>query len=238
MFRPLVIASLLAISISAVAQEGEEKRPGKGTGYTYYGLRKLELDSNVSDEEKLKEWQAFLKRTDEQVAYAKKAVERWKNAARLRVIEAVQNADKDPNLGPRDKMERWDRLAELYPKTSEASLAKKRSAYWRTAETKRLVEAADKVERSGAPKFERVRAWVAVLDWVDKGPEAKAAQKRIDALQEQLFSEAQSLDKIARVDAATKLAVWKDVLKGSPSAAQKKLAEQRIAELEAQAGNP
>ena len=186
----------------------------------------------------LKEWQAFLKRTDEQVAYAKKAVERWKNAARLRVIEAVQNADKDPNLGPRDKMERWDRLAELYPKTSEASLAKKRSAYWRTAETKRLVEAADKVERSGAPKFERVRAWVAVLDWVDKGPEAKAAQKRIDALQEQLFSEAQSLDKIARVDAATKLAVWKDVLKGSPSAAQKKLAEQRIAELEAQAGNP
>ncbi len=232
-----LVACLVTASPTAFAEgeDGESSaKPAKGTVYTYYGLRKLELDPTVTDEDKLREWEAFIDRTKEQVAYAKKAIERWKNAARLRVIESVQNADTDPNLTPREKMDQWKRLSTLYPKSREARVARKRIAHWRSAETKRLVETADEVERANGPKAERVRAWRAVAVWVKNGPEAKAARRRIGALQKQLFVEAQSLDKIGRIDPETKLAVWKDVLAGMPTPKQRKVAERRIAELERQ----
>ena len=242
------MAVALAIALPAVAQpaggdpqddaQRRMAKPAQGTVYTYYGLRKLELDPSVSDEEKLTEWEAFITRANDQIAYAKAAVERWKNAARLRVIESVQNDDRDPKLTPRDKKQRWERLVKLYPRSREARTAKRRIAHWRAAETKRLVEAAEEVERSGAPKVERVKAWQAVADWVAAGPEARAARKRIKALQDQLFAEAKSLDRIGRVDGATKLAVWKDVLAASPTAAQRRTAERRVRELEAAAAAP
>lgn len=216
---------------AGVSASADNKSPS--TVLTYYGLRKLELDPNVSDEEKLREWQAFIERAAEQVEYAKGAVARWKDAARLRVVEQVQAADRNAELSNKEKIDSWNRIVELYPKSGEAKIAKKRIAFWRAAETKRLVEAAESVEKSGSTKVERVKAWVAVFDWVDNGPEKKAAQKRIAALQAQLYAEAESLDKIKRVDDQTKLAVWRDVLAGSPTPPQKQTAERRIAELEA-----
>jgi hypothetical protein len=225
-------AGSTAADAGAGAPASDEKKPG--TVLTYYGLRKLELDANVSDEEKLREWQAFIERATEQIAYAKSAVARWKDAARLRVVEQVQAADRSAEVSAKEKIEGWQRIVELYPKSPEAKVAKKRIAHWRTVETKRLVEAAEEVERSHGSKVDRVRAWKAVAGWVDNGPEQKAALKRITALQEQLFAEAVSLDKIRRVDDQTRLAVWRDVLEGSPTPQQKEAAERRIQELEAE----
>src|SRR5262245_33892403 len=247
--RNLVLVStalLLAVLSGRVARaRGAAGNDGKtladsakksGSVLTFYGLRKLEEDPNVPDEEKLKEWQAFIDRANEQVQYAKKAVDRWKNAARLRLIEAAKNADRDLKVSPKDKIAQWKEVERLYPKDAEARTAKKRIAFWTQEETKRLVKAAEEVERSRRTKVDRIQAWMEVLTWIDQGPEAKAANKRIDSLQEQLFSEAQSVDAIARVDDKTKLAAWKDVLAGRPNDKQQKAAERRVAELDAALG--
>ena len=115
-------------------------------------------------------------------------------------------------------------------------MVKKCIAFWTQEETKRLVKEAEEVERSRRTKVDRIRAWMEVLAWIDQGPEAKAANKRIDSLQDQLFAEAQSVDAIARVDDKTKLAAWKDVLAGRPNEKQLHTAERRVAELEATTG--
>lgn len=207
-----------------------------GTVLTFYGLRKLEEDPSVPDEEKLKEWQAFIERATEQIQYARKAVERWKNAARVRLLEAARSADRDSKVGVVEKIKKWEEVARLYPRDPEARGAKKRIAFWTQEETKRLVEAAEDVERARRSKVERIHAWMQVLGWVEDGPEARAAHKRIDGLQDQLFAEAVSADNIARVDDRTKLAAWKDVLSGRPNASQQKIAVRRVSELEAVVG--
>lgn len=229
----LSLALVLPSAPAAFAQdEGEAGRHAPdGQVLTYYGLRKLEHDESVSDEDKLREWQDFIRRAKEHIAYAETAVERWKNAAQLRVIESVQKDDHDPKLRPSDKMERWQRILDLYPKSKEARLAQQRMAFWRGVETKLRVEAAEEVERERKSKVERIRAWALVAEWVQKGSEAKAAEKRIEALRDQLFAEAKSLDRIARVDDATKLATWRDVLAGQPTKEQRELAARRIVEL-------
>jgi hypothetical protein len=204
-----------------------------GSVLTFYGLRKLEEDPQISDEEKLKEWQAFIGRASEQIQYARKAVDRWKNAARLRLVESARNADRDPKVDFKEKINRWKEVSRLYPKDPEARNAQKRIAHWTQEQTKKLVAAAEEVERARKSKVERIHAWMEVLTWVDQGSEAKAANKRIDGLQDQLFSEAKSVDAIARVDDRTKHAAWKDVLAGRPTKDQQKIAERRIAELEA-----
>jgi hypothetical protein len=233
------------IALLAIAQGGGAEGDGKslqesakksGSVLTFYGLRKLEEDPNVSDEEKLKEWQAFIDRASEQIQYAKKSVDRWKNAARLRLIEVAKNSDRDAKVSPKDKIAQWKEVERLYPKDPEARTAKKRIAFWTQEETKRLVKDAEEVERSRRTKVDRIRAWMDVLAWIDSGPEAKAANKRIDGLQDQLYSEAQSVDAIARVDDKTKLAAWKDVLAGRPNEKQLKAAERRITELESALG--
>jgi hypothetical protein len=215
--------------------DGKSAEPGKknGTVLTFYGLRKLEEDPQVPDEEKLKEWQAFIERATEQIQYAKKAVDRWKNAARVRLVESAKTSDRDAALDAKEKIKRWDEVQRLYPNDPESRAAQKRIAYWTQEQTKKLVEAAENVERSRRPKVERIQAWLEVLAWSSKGSEAKAANKRIDSLQDQLFSEAKSVDTIARVDDKTKLAAWKDVLAGRPTAAQEKMAQSRVAELQA-----
>jgi len=207
----------------------------EGHVLTYYGLRKLEHDPNVSEEDKLKEWEAYVVRARANIAYAAKAIDRWKTAARQRLLENVRRDDNDAELRPGEKMDRWKRILKLYPKSREARLAKKRIAFWRNAETKLLVEAAENVERQRGSKVARILAWRKVIDWTKQGPEQKAAQKRINALQQQLYSEAQSLDRINRIDAKTKLASWKDVLAGAPTSAQRRKAQKRIKALEQKA---
>ena len=204
----------------------------KGHVLTYYGLRKLEHDPQVSEEEKLREWEEFIVRARSNITYAKKAVERWKKAARQRVLENVRNDDQDKSLAPATKITRWKRIIKLYPRSQEARLAKKRVTYWQNAETKLLVESANRVEKQSASKVERIQAWLKVTKWTKSGPEQRAAQKRIKVLQQQLFQEAKDLDRIRRVDAATKLAGWRDVLAGAPTSSQKKLALKRISNLE------
>ncbi|MBI2377330.1 MAG: hypothetical protein HYV07_25235 [Deltaproteobacteria bacterium] len=248
--RARLLASVLAtVSPAALAQDkptspqaaasspSPEAPPSSAppeTIYTYFGLRNLERREDVTDEEKLKEWEAFIHRTEEQIGYAKKQVVFWRNAARLRLVESVQADDKDPAIEPRLKIDAWKRIAAMFPKTEEARVAEKRVAFWKASETKRLVDAAEIVEQSKTTKVERIRAWRLVIDWDPKGEAAKGATKRIAALQKQIHAEATSLDKIGRVDAATKLAVWKDVLAGEPTPAQKKEAEARIRALESQ----
>jgi hypothetical protein len=239
----IAIACLLAPS-PASAEDGQKdgsKDPAKdgkknGTVLTFYGLRKLEEDPAVPDDEKLKEWQAFIERAAEQIQYARKAVDRWKNAARVRLVETARNSDRDPKVDAKEKIRHWDDVVRYYPKDAEARSAKKRIAYWTQEQTKKLVEAAEEVERGRRPKVERIKAWLEVLAWTSEGPEAKAANKRIDGLQQQLYSEAQSVDSIARVDDKTKLAAWRDVLAGRPTTAQEKQAGKRVAELEASVG--
>jgi hypothetical protein len=237
MRRGIAILALIAAHLGAAAsaRAQDEGAGGKtGTVLTFYGLLKLEQDPEVSDETKLAEWQAFIKRAQEQTAYANKAVDRWKNAAKVRLVEAAAKADEDPNLSARDKLGQWEEVAKLYPKSEEGRRATKRVAYWRRAETRRLVDAAEAVEKGRRPKVERIQAWGAVLEWEGKGSEAKAAERRVKELQDQLFTEAQSVDRIARVDKRTKLEAWRDVLGGRPTDKQRSQAEARVAELEAE----
>ncbi|MBI4815632.1 MAG: hypothetical protein HY791_05220 [Deltaproteobacteria bacterium] len=206
--------------------------PPAETVYTYFGLRTLERREDVSDEEKLREWESFIHRTEEQVGYAKKQVAFWRNAARLRLVESVQADDKDSSIEPRVKIETWKRLATMFPKSEESRVAEKRIAYWKATESKRLVDAAEIVEQGKASKVECIRAWRQVIDWDAKGNAAKGASKRIAALQKQIYDEAASLDRIGRVDGPTKLAVWKDVLLGEPTPQQRREAEARVRALE------
>lgn len=237
MRRVMVLSLALFVAAPAFAADDDDdgkvvKKPG--TVLTFYGLRKLEQDPKVGDEEKLKEWKAFIDRAQEQIAYAKRAMDRWKNASRLRVVDGATRADADADLPPRDKIAKWEEVLELYPRSKEARTAKKRIGYWTSAQTKQLVAEAEAVERARKPKVERIKAWEKVLAWVDKGPEARAALRRIGALQKQLYTEALSVDEIARIDQQTKLEAWHDVLNGRPSADQAKKAKARVAELEAQ----
>lgn len=235
MRRALSMLALIALPLGGQAWAQDDGGANKtGTVLTFYGLLKLEQDPSVSDEQKLAEWQAFIKRAQEQTAYAHKAVDRWKNAAKVRLVEAAAKADEDPQVSARDKLNQWDEVAKLYPKSDEGRRAEKRVAYWRRAETRRLVDAAEAVEKGRRPKVERIRAWGAVLDWEGKGSEAKAAAKRVKDLQDQLFTEAQSVDRIARVDTRTKLEAWRDVLAGRPTAKQKVQAEARVSALESE----
>lgn len=228
-------ASIAGLSGPVAAQTPDEDKPKK-TVLTFYGLLKLEQDPQVSDARKLEEWQAFIERAAEQTVYAKKAVDRWKNAAKVRLVEAARKADGDPKLSAPDKLDKWAQVAKLYPRSKEGRRAKQRVAHWRRMETTRLVEAAEAVEEARRPKVERIQAWAKVVDWVSKGSEARAAKRRIAQLQDQLFTEASSVDRIARVDKRTKLAAWRDVLAGRPNRKQKRLAQSRISALEAELG--
>lgn len=235
----VLLLGAMALASPAAAGEGDKKKKPKvvkkpGTVLTFYGLRKLEQDPEVSDEEKLREWGAFITRAKEQIEYAKRAQDRWKNAARLRVVDAATRADTDETISPRDKIAKWKEVGELYPKSSDARKAKKRVAYWTSMETKRLASAAEQVERSGKPKVERIAAWVKVLEWVSRGPEARAASRRINELQKQLYAEALSVDQIGRIDRQTKLEAWHDVLNGRPTPDQAKKAKARVAQLESE----
>jgi hypothetical protein len=235
-----ILASIAALLLAKAAsgepptKEEDDKLKKPGTVLTFYGLRKLEQDPKISDEEKMREWQEFIQRSAEQVEYARKAVARWKDAAKIRVVEAASKSDQDPALLPRDKVAKWKEVVDLYPKSKEARQAQKRLAFWTAAETKRLAEAAEAVEKGRKPKVERIKAWMDVLTWTEKGPEARAAERRIADLQDQLFAEAKSVDDITRVDKQTKLEAWRDVLNGRPTQAQRNLAKKRVEELESE----
>lgn len=216
---------------NAQAQPAEAKAPK--TVLTFYGLLKLERDPDTSDAQKLVQWQAFIKRSAEQTVYAKKALDRWKNAAKLRLVEAAREADADPKLSAPEKLAKWKDVAQLYARSKDGRQAKRRAAHWRRMETKRLVENAESVEAARRPKVERILAWSEVVVWTAKGSEARAASRRLADLQKQLFAEAQSVDRIARVDKRTKLAAWRDVLAARPTAKQRAKAQSRVAALEA-----
>ena len=214
---------------------GVSKDPG--TVYTFYGLRKLEDDDNVPEDEKLREWQAFIERAKQQLAYARRATARWKKAARRRIVAGARDADRDSRLTPRQKIARWAEVARLFPKSAEYRTAQRRTAHWTKEETRRLVKEAEAVERARRSHLDRIRVWQAVLTWAKRGPEAKAAERRIRGLQRQLYSEAIDVDKVARIDQRTKLAAWKDVLAGRPTRAQKVTAERRVRALKAELQN-
>lgn len=242
----------VAVGVSVVltandvgAQSGAERRrvpdearrevsKSPGTVYTFYGLRKLERDPNVSEEEKLAEWRAFIKRGRKQLAYAEKAIRRWKNAGHRQLIDAVRRADRDDRLSPREKIGRWSRIDRMFPKTAEARTARRRMAFWTNEETKQLVREAERAERARRPRVERIRAWEAVLAWVKRGPEAKAARRRIQTLQKQLYAEAVSVDRTAQIDTRAKLDAWREVLDGRPTPAQRNKARRRVRALRAQ----
>jgi len=243
MLLPLLLAMrkrrwlllLLIPSMTALAQDpppSDATRPPSGEVLTYYGIRKLEFDANVSDEEKAREWEAFLKRNTEQVAYAKAAITRWRDAGRVRAVESAEQLDQMAEAPAADKIEAWKKVQKQFPKSNDARTAEKRITFWRTTESKRLAQIAAEVEKSRATKVERINAWRTVLDFAVAGAEKNNAQKRIALLEAQLFKEAEDLDRIPRVDVETKLSAWRDVLAGMPNELQKRTAEQRIAFLQ------
>ena len=80
------------------------------------------------------------------------------------VIESVQNADGDPTLGPRDKMERWERLLELYPKRPGAAEA--------DLQIGRLLERSGALQKAAAHYQAFARRWPEqplVLPWARPG---------------------------------------------------------------------
>jgi hypothetical protein len=128
----------------------------------------------------------------------------------MRILETAEAAEKQPEVPATEKLAAWAKVLELYAKTPDAKVAEKHMQQIRGAELKRLGAMAEEVEKSRAQKVDRVRAWRALIEWSPKSPEAKAAERRMTALQTQLFQEAQDLDRIRRVDAETKLTAWRD----------------------------
>lgn len=231
----LAIAMLIGGAAHANPDAGASSKVTKpaGTVLTFYGLRRLEQDPTVSDAEKVREWRAFIERSEKQVEYARKAVGRWQEAAKLRLVASAQDAEGDESLGIRQRMAQWEAVIKAYPRSKEAAHARRRMDGLREAETARLIREAEAVEESGRPKVDRIRAWLNVIDWAPKSRAGKAADRRVDALQRQLFSEAESVDRIDRIDLSTKLEAWKDVLRGRPNPAQRGKAERRVKALEA-----
>ena len=241
----VVAAMLFALGVPARAQDGAGRRrtpddarrqidKSPGTVYTYYGLRKLEDDPSVSEEEKVAEWKAFIKRSRKQLRYAERAIKRWKKAGQRRLIASVRDADRDGQLSPRKKIDRWSQIGRLFPKTAEARTARRRIAFWTKEETKRLVLEAEQAEKGRRPRLERIKAWEAVLAWAKRGPESRAARRRIQVLQKQLYKEAVSVDRTARIDKQAKLDAWRDVLDGRPTRAQRNKARRRVRALSAE----
>ena len=218
-------------SEEAGKEPSAEARPA-GTVLTFYGLRKLEQDPNVSDAEKVREWRAFIQRSAQQVEYARKAVDRWKNAEKLRLVESAKLADADDEFSLRQRIAQWTEVVRTFPKAPEAARARKRITDLRDLESARLVQEAEEVEASGATKVDRIRAWLSVIAWAPKSRPARAAERRVEALQKQLYSEAESVDRIERLDDQTKLEAWQDVLRGHPTPRQRRKAEQRVQALE------
>ncbi|MCB9653787.1 MAG: hypothetical protein H6729_06620 [Deltaproteobacteria bacterium] len=208
---------------------------------TFWGVRQLEQDESVPDERKLEEWQAFVERAAEQIRYAKKAIDFWKNASRQRVFEMAGRIEGERDRTPEEKIAAWIDARKLYPKGRERTIAERRIVFWTGEETKRRVAEAEKIEKERRPKAERIAAWGGVVNWAKKGPELKAALKRIRQLQQQLYQEAVSADRIRRLAPETKLGLWREVLRGRPTASQRRLAERRIRALvgltDADAGN-
>lgn len=198
---------------------------------TFYGLRRLEADAQVSDAEKVRAWSEFVERAQKQIEYAEKAKRRWKDAAKYRLVESARLAERDPALGLRQRVAQWQAVLDAYPDSREARTAKTRIGHWRAEELARLVREADKVETEGALKVERIRAWLSVLAWSPESKAGKAARKRIDALQTQLFREAETIDGMKRLDDALRIEAWQDVLRGDPSSAQRTKAEARLEDL-------
>lgn len=195
---------------------------------TFWGVRQLEQDESISDERKVEEWQAFVDRTAEQVRYAKKAIDFWKNASRQRLFDLAGRIEGQRDRTPEEKIAAWVEVRKAYPKGRERTIAERRIVFWTEEETKRRVGEAEKTEKARRPKAERIAAWGGVVSWAKKGPELKAALKRIQQLQDQLYREAVSADRIRRLAPETKLGLWREVLRGRPTAAQRRLAERRI----------
>ncbi|MEO1228346.1 MAG: hypothetical protein AAFZ18_05520 [Myxococcota bacterium] len=225
--RTVPVAAVLTVSLALLPLRGRAQATGD-TVPTFYGLRRLEQDSKVADDEKVRAWAAFIERARKQIAYAEKAKDRWKNAAKYRLVESARLAEKDPTLGFRQRVAQWEAVVSSHPEAPEAKAAKERAAYWRSRELTRLVEAAEKVEGEGAFKVGRIRAWLAVAVWSPESRPGQAARKRIDALQKQLFTEAETIDGMKRLDDRLRLEAWQDVLRGDPTPAQRAKAEARV----------
>ena len=213
------------------AAPATEAANGDDTVYTFYGLLALERDPAVSDAEKVRQWQAFLERTEEQLRYAREAVERWQDAARRRAIASALATEGDDATTAPERMQAWLQAAAAQSESEPRAKAEKRAAYWKAEHTRSLVGRARKVEAERKPKVERIAAWLEVTEWQDEGPAAQAAGARIRALRDQLYLEAESIDAVPGVDDATKLEAWQDVLRGAPTEAQRAKAAARVKSL-------
>ncbi len=212
------------------AEPSSATKPPKGMVRSFQGLLQLEQDPTVPDEVKVESWNSFIRRTQKQLSYAEKAAAHWRDADRIRWLEAARAADRDPAIEPRQRISQWQVILEKYPRSEAVAEARSRLVYWQKVETRRLVQAAEEVESSGRPKVDRIQVWRSVQLWAPESREGRAASQRIAALQHQLVREAESVEKIDRIAAQTKLEAWEDVLRGQPTAAQISLAKKKVAQ--------
>lgn len=231
-----VLTALIAIPVPAWAQSTGQALPS-GMVRSFHGLLELEKNPNISDQQKTAAWQAFTERTEKQLEYAKQAAAYWQEADRLRWLETARRVDRKAGLLPRQRLAQWQTYLDKYPSAPELDEVRTRVKFWRQKEVVRLIQAAETVEANGYSKVDRIQAWLSLTQWAPRSREAKAAFKRIEALQNQLFREANSVDGIARVDRRTKVEAWQDVLNGHPSLSQKQRAAKRISILSAREGS-
>lgn len=222
--------SFLAALLFATPQLSAEAQ--ESTVPTFHGLRQLEQDPKVSDADKAEAWEAFVRRAEKEVAYARAAAAQWRAAGRLRLVAAARAMEEDPAYGAQQRAEMWTRVLEQFPEGPEAGVARDRVKHWRTAELDERVRAAEALESGQRPKVERVLGWAAVLDWAPEAKAGRQAKARMAALRGQLLTEARTADGIERLDAATKLELWKDVLRARPTDAEAAEAKRRIQALQ------
>lgn len=222
----MVGSALCASLLLSTARTGIGAPPPKMV-LTFSGVRALEDDQSVPDEEKVKAWEAFIARTDLQLEYARKAARYWKEAKVLRLEATARALEDDQEYPFEQRVEQWK--AVLAASSGErAARAQKRVAHWSAKELQRRIDAAEAVEKEGALKVARISAWRLVVQWSPKSTAGRAAAARIAALQAQLLREAEAAEQIERLDTASKIELWKDVLRGEPSDEQRRKAEQRI----------
>lgn len=197
---------------------------------SFKGLLEMEAREGVSDAAKKAAWEAFVSRTRAQLEYAQKAITRWENAERARILERAIELD-DAQASFADKEAAWNEVARTRIDAAEADKARDRARHWHRRESMARIETAKGVENEGASKVDRIRAWTSVIDWADDEAIVQAASKRRRALAARLFEEARALDRLARVDAATKLEAWQAVLDGAPTESEASRARARVAGL-------
>ncbi len=189
------------------------------------------LNKPGNETEGLEKLAVFVNQTQKNLEIAQKLKKGLLDSLAQKLIDQAKEKEEKDSLNSVEKMDAWVYVLKIVSGTPHQKQAEKRKSYWLHQETKDRIKKANEGEKNKSlSKQSKMALWKQVSQW-DPSSE-KMVQKKIRAITALIFKEATKLEKID-VPNTEKITLWKDVLSGFPTDKQKKIAEERIEELEA-----